>query len=447
MVKEAAEKKLEEAASKGDITTLKEVLQQDPILIHQLSFPYSRNLLHIATMSEQEAIVEEITTRNPQLARNPDSQKSSPLHMAAAQGNLGIAGRLIMVAPDMCWWRDDQGMNPVHVAAVKGHVEMVKELLRVDSFPAMERVCRGQTVLHLCVKHRQIEALKVLADKLGDLVCAKDDDGDTLLHLAVRSNQLETIQYLVRSNKIQKLTLNAMGKTALQILEESPRDTTNYLEMKKMLTSLSTQSLLDALPKLTDTTMVVVVLIATMAFQAAISPPGGVWQDDTSSHKAGEAVMASSHPKIYKDFVRANTTAFISSLITIFLITTGLPSENFYLYVIVLYAMWVSLASIAVSYGAAIMVISPNRKAQSLSKVISIVNIVSNSINGFISLYGVIRQMYLSWKSKKRRQQDLTADSFILRGFYWIFELSDRRFGDVIPRWFPRSASPPPENF
>ncbi|XP_047971572.1 ankyrin repeat-containing protein NPR4-like isoform X1 [Salvia hispanica] len=191
MVKESIEKKLEEAASKGDITTLRELLQQDPILIHQLSFPYSRNLLHIATMSEQEAIVEEITRRYPQLARNPDSQKSSPLHMAAARGSLGIAARLITVALEMCWWRDDQGMNPVHVAAVKGHVEMVKELLRVDSFPAMERVRRGQTVLHLCVKHRQIEALKVLADKLGDLVCAKDDDGDTLLHLAVRSNQLE----------------------------------------------------------------------------------------------------------------------------------------------------------------------------------------------------------------------------------------------------------------
>ncbi|KAG6399286.1 hypothetical protein SASPL_140762 [Salvia splendens] len=100
-----------------------------------------------------------------------------------------------------------------------------------------------------------------------------------------------------------------MGKTALDILEESPQDTTNYMEMKKMLTSLSTQSLLGALPKLTDTTMVVVVLIASMAFQAAISP---VWQDDTPSHKAGEAVMASTHPKIYKDFVRANTTAFIS---------------------------------------------------------------------------------------------------------------------------------------
>ncbi|XP_047971573.1 ankyrin repeat-containing protein NPR4-like isoform X2 [Salvia hispanica] len=447
MVKESIEKKLEEAASKGDITTLRELLQQDPILIHQLSFPYSRNLLHIATMSEQEAIVEEITRRYPQLARNPDSQKSSPLHMAAARGSLGIAARLITVALEMCWWRDDQGMNPVHVAAVKGHVEMVKELLRVDSFPAMERVRRGQTVLHLCVKHRQIEALKVLADKLGDLVCAKDDDGDTLLHLAVRSNQLEIIQYLVRSNKIQKLTLNSMGKTALDILEESPRDTTNYMEMKKMLTSLSTQSLLDALPKLTDTTMVVVVLIATMAFQAAISPPGGVWQGDTPSHKAGEAVMASTHPKVYKDFVRANTTAFISSLVTIVLITTGLPSENIYLYIIVLYAMWVSLASIAVSYGAAITVISSNRKAQSLAKVINVVNSVSNSVNGFISMYGVVRQMYLSWKSKKRRQQDLTADNFILRGFYWIFELSDRRSGDFIPRWFPRSASPPPENF
>lgn len=44
--------------------------------------------------------------------------------------------------------------------------------------------------------------------------------------------------------------------------------------------------------------MVVMTLITTMAFQAAINPPGGVWQEDTPSHKVGEAVIACPHPKI-----------------------------------------------------------------------------------------------------------------------------------------------------
>ncbi|XP_047964982.1 ankyrin repeat-containing protein At5g02620-like isoform X2 [Salvia hispanica] len=76
----------------------------------------------------------------------------------------------------------------------------------------MERLHRGQTVLHLCVKHRQLEALRFLGEKMGDLVCVKDDDGETILHLAVRCNQVEMVGYLLKTNKIEKLTANSMGK-------------------------------------------------------------------------------------------------------------------------------------------------------------------------------------------------------------------------------------------
>ncbi|XP_042014954.1 ankyrin repeat-containing protein BDA1-like [Salvia splendens] len=172
-------------------------------------------------MHGHTTFVEQVLKLSPWLARSSDSQTSSPLHIAADEGDLEITKRLVLVAPETCWWRDDQGMNPVHIAAVKGHFMVLAELLRLDLFPARERVHRGQTV---CVKHCQIETLKVLVEKLGDLVYAKDDDGETLLHLAVRSNQLE----------------------------------------------------------------------------ATVSPPGGVWQDDTSSHNAGEAAMATTHPKAYK---------------------------------------------------------------------------------------------------------------------------------------------------
>ncbi|KAG6437395.1 hypothetical protein SASPL_102310 [Salvia splendens] len=54
----------------------------------------------------------------------------------------------------------------------------------------------------------------------------------------------------------------------------------------------------DWLTKKRDSVMVVAVLIATMAFQAAVSPTGGVWQDNSSGHRAGEAVMAYKNPNI-----------------------------------------------------------------------------------------------------------------------------------------------------
>ncbi|XP_042016868.1 ankyrin repeat-containing protein At5g02620-like [Salvia splendens] len=289
MVTGEAKKKLYDSATKGDVATFQILVQQDPFLVDQVSFARARSLLHIA----------------------------------AASGYVEIVKRVLYVAPDeMCWWVDDQGMNPVHIAAMKGHVQVLEELLQHGLSPAMERLHRGQTVLHLCVKHRQLRTLRLLLEKMGDLVRAKDDDGETLLHLAVRYNQIEMVRYLVESNKVEKLTENCMGKTALDILREreSSQHTTTFSETEGLLLRLSDQPFLHVFREITGTTMVVVALIAAMAFQAAVNPPGGVWQDDTSSHIAGKAMLASSHPKLYQLFSRANTTAFVSSLLVILLV-------------------------------------------------------------------------------------------------------------------------------
>lgn len=209
------------------------------------------------------------------------------------------------------------------------------------------------------------------------------------------------IQYLVKSDKIDKRSRNSKGKTFLHILSESPIDSTSE-EIRKILikgTTISIVPNVEFLRKMSDVIMVVVVLIATMAFQAAVSPPGGVWQDDSSTHRAGEAVIASTNPELYKNFVRANMVAFVSSLITIFLLTTGLPSGHPFLMAAVMYTMWVSLASIGVSYGASVMVITPNLETLSLASVVKIVLVVSLSFYGIIILFLWIMRLYPWWKS------------------------------------------------
>ncbi|XP_047946711.1 ankyrin repeat-containing protein BDA1-like [Salvia hispanica] len=192
MASETLERKLYNAASKGDVTTLVHLLEEDPFLIHGVSFPCSRNLLHIAAMHGQTAIVEELLKLSPRLARISDSHNSSPLHLAVEEGHVEISQKLLLVSPEACWWRDNHDMNPVHIAAMKGHVDIMEHLLQVSYLPAKERLRRRETVLHLCVKHDQLMALKVLVDKLGkDIVNAIDEDGETLLHFAVRCNQFE----------------------------------------------------------------------------------------------------------------------------------------------------------------------------------------------------------------------------------------------------------------
>ncbi|XP_057776343.1 ankyrin repeat-containing protein ITN1-like [Salvia miltiorrhiza] len=351
---------LYDAILKGDVTRFREVVQQDPYLVESASFACSRNVVHIAALRGQASIVEEVLNINPQLARDLDSQQSSPLHIAVAKGSLEIVKKLLSVAPEACWWRDCHDMNPIHIAAMKGHDEVLKVLLEESHMPAMERLHRGQTVLHLCVKHGQLDALKVLVVELGEFVFAVDDDGETLSHLAVRSNQLEILRYLGASNKIRRGKRNSMGKTALKILIQSRPPAwpaPSYWEMWRILRGFS---VLSFLPNMSDVVMVVAILIATMAFQNTVTPPGGVWQDDTPSHKAGEAVIAYTHPDIYKDLVFYNNMAFYLSFSAIFIIISGLTSRFPSISYAVGSAMWLSIMFIIFSYKSSIKVISPN---------------------------------------------------------------------------------------
>ncbi|KAL1551709.1 ankyrin repeat-containing protein-like protein [Salvia divinorum] len=368
MVKESAVKKLYDAAAEGNATTIQSLLENDPFLLNKASFANTKETL---------------------------------LHVAAAIGHVDVASMLLEKAPSTCWSRDDNGMNPIHVAAMSGREEVLKLLVEKDAFAAMERLDRGETVLHLCVKHRRLEALRVLVSKLGGFVCAEDDAGETVLHLAVRYRQVEMIRYLTTNTKIDKKSKNSKGETPAKILKQhisysgSDHETD---EIKQLLRSPSAHSSqippADWLTKKRDSIMVVAVLIATMAFQAAVSPTGGVWQDDTTAHKAGEAVMAYKDPRIYRNFMRSNTVAFVTSLSIILLLIIGLPFKyRFFMWALVL-IMWVSVTAVGVTYGASIMVATPVAHKDSLSSVIQIAIVVWVGLMSFLLVVNTFRHLY-----------------------------------------------------
>ncbi|KAK3436041.1 hypothetical protein EUGRSUZ_C00695 [Eucalyptus grandis] len=68
------------------------------------------------------------------------------------------------------------------------------------------------------------------------------------------------------------------------------------------------------------TLTVIVTLLATMTFQASITPPGSLWEGDfmsdetTAAHTASESVTTDKFLNACKNFLTYNMISFIASL-------------------------------------------------------------------------------------------------------------------------------------
>ncbi|XP_061360248.1 uncharacterized protein LOC133304256 [Gastrolobium bilobum] len=119
--------------------------------------------------------------------------------------------------------------------------------------------------------------------------------------------------------------------------------------------------------------MVVATVIATLTFQIAINPPGGVWQSDTDTQqgcgpghicKAGTSVLAfggDSNQKLkYEIFILLCTISFSASQTVILLLLCGIPLRNRLLMWLLIIVMCISVICLAGAYVVSIwMVMHP----------------------------------------------------------------------------------------
>ncbi|CAI9118344.1 OLC1v1019903C1 [Oldenlandia corymbosa var. corymbosa] len=303
----------------------------------------------------------------------------------------------------MCLARDRDGRNPLHLAAISGKLNILNLinhhiwLMQAAREKAAEE---GGNILHLCVKYNQLVALKFLLQIFGtdlEFVSAKNDDGMTILHLAMHYNQNQArrqiIIYLIENTPEIINIKNADGKTILDIflgmaklksyqfarlrkderllhelersggiaasLLKSQASTGNHMSISRVLNNLR-----ETLEKSINAIMVLASLTATMAFQAMVSPPGGVWQDDLSEgpnpHRAGQSVFAQTEPKYYRQLLAYNTISFALSLSTILiLLYSELAINSLYMLIVLSSSITCSVVSISVAYGLSLATIVP----------------------------------------------------------------------------------------
>ncbi|XP_040997134.1 ankyrin repeat-containing protein NPR4-like [Juglans microcarpa x Juglans regia] len=435
--------RLREAARKGSVPSLLELLQEDPKFLSKNTPTLSGTALHLASLLGHSAFAKEVLVRKPELAAELNPGGSSPLHLAAATGSVEIVKDLMLVNPDMCLVWDREGRTPLHLAAIKGRVGVLTELVRVRPEATRVFTSGGESGLHLCVKHNRLEALKVLVEGIGgddEFVNWRDSNGNTVLHVAVSRKQSVMTKFLLNQTKIEVNAQNASGFTALDILSQGPRDirdmeikvslkkagalkineapsSTYYPEIVEnapLTQPSSSQETgakqpvvkhkhIDWLGRKRSALMVVASLLASVAFQAAISPPGGVWQDDYSvdsegnpvgnPHKVGEAVMAYNGTDGYGQFMIFNTIAFLASLSIILLLVSGLPIKRRRWMWIQMVTMWIAITTLTGTYFLGLMNMTPNHEKGTLYFLMKWSVIVWLMLMGIVFLGNVARMI------------------------------------------------------
>ncbi|GLT31595.1 hypothetical protein SLA2020_063240 [Shorea laevis] len=401
-----------EAAVEGNVNSLVQLLREDALLLDRfITGFHSETPLHIASMLGHDQFVQEILNRKAELAKVLDARKASPLHLATAKGYLEIVKKLLQASPDTCFVRDRDGRNPVHIAALNGHVSILGELVQARPGAAQVLMDRGETILHACARHNQLDAMKFLLERISDheFVNLKNYDGNTVLHIAVADKQQEAVIYLV-ANGIEVNSMNEDGLTVLDLLSKNERDVKDIeiaeslrrvgavngkviplskseLEVmrKQILSSVSSNQHdarqrkkkhkkvvnkhVDWLERKKNSLMVVASLIATMAFQGCVTPPGSLWQESSNDHKAGHSVLADLNPESYVRFLSYNTTGLVASLSIILLLMSGLPLRHRVFMWFLMVIMWIAITAMALTYLVAIMAYTPEHESVALIEV------------------------------------------------------------------------------
>uniref|UniRef100_A0A2N9H8M9 PGG domain-containing protein n=1 Tax=Fagus sylvatica TaxID=28930 RepID=A0A2N9H8M9_FAGSY len=182
----------------------------------------------------------------PSFARKPNPNGLSPIHLALQNGQYKMVYWLVHVDNDLVRVKGREFITPLHYVAENcgDHLNLLYKFLSCCPKSIVDETIRKETALHIALKHDNLEAFKFLA-----------------------------VSHLLSWGGVDINFKNFEGKTAWDILEGQTQ--VDNTEMRVMLrrAGASTDGKRNAL-------LVIAALFVTVTYQAVLSPPGGLWQDD-----------------------------------------------------------------------------------------------------------------------------------------------------------------------
>ncbi|KAG6499705.1 ankyrin repeat-containing protein At2g01680-like [Zingiber officinale] len=335
--------------------------------------PRGQMALHAAVLRSHK-ITNMILDKNiPSCLRHQDEDsKSTPLHFAAAQGDVAMLRLLLERDATAGYMKDEHGFAIIHIAASVGDRNMIEEILVRCPDALEQKNNKGRNFVHVAVKKKNLNVVEYVLNSspsAKELLNEQDRVGNTPLHLAVLAKDQKMIRVLLSSRIANSALMNSSGFTPVDLASLNFR-TGVSLRMYNIMTDLisygsrfspqrvdhirnhmrkSQDEEIDRYRALTNNLAIVAVLIATVTFAAAFTLPGG-YRNDSGSDE-GMAILSSR--AAFKAFLISDTLAMASSItVALVLIYSGSLDHDVRLQSLMtaMKLVWVAVGSLSVAF-------------------------------------------------------------------------------------------------
>ncbi|KAL7169985.1 hypothetical protein ACSBR2_034939 [Camellia fascicularis] len=354
------------AAEYGYVDLVKEMMKYYDIASAGIKAKNGYDAFHIAAKQGDLEILKVLMEAHHDLSMTFDQSNTTALHSAAAQGHIEAVNFLLEKNSSLATITRSNGKTALHSSARNGHLEVVKALLRKEPGIGLRNDKKGQMALHMAVKGQSVKVVDELIEFNADLITMFDSKGNTPLHIATRKGRAQIVQALLNRKGIDKQAINRSGETALDIAEKmghseiaiilqehgvlnaksmkSTPTTNTARELKQTVSEIKhevhdqlkhtrqarrgVQGIAKRLNKMQaeglnnaiNSTTVVAVLIASVAFAAIFVVPGQYASNPTNlppGFSLGEANVAPKAPFILF-FIFDSLALFISLAVVVF---------------------------------------------------------------------------------------------------------------------------------
>ncbi|XP_057731620.1 ankyrin repeat-containing protein At5g02620-like [Arachis stenosperma] len=208
------------AAEYGYVDLVRELIQLYDLADAGIKARNGFDALHIAAKQGDLDIVKILMEAHPELSMTVDQSNTTALHTAATQGHVEIVKLLLEAGKGLATIAKSNGKTALHSAARNGHVAVVKVLLEQDREIATRIDKKRQTALHMAVKGQNLEVVEELIKGDPSTINFVDNKGNTPLHIASRKGRAQIVKKLLEQKETNKKVVNRSGETALDTAEK-----------------------------------------------------------------------------------------------------------------------------------------------------------------------------------------------------------------------------------